>query len=95
MLVVTATHFARNLSDFLDQVENKKLSIRIVRNQKPVATVTPQIPHQSALQAFGDLYRPLARAVDDDWGADIERANQAIDGRLAPVDGKAAHNPWR
>ena len=95
MLDVTATHFARNLSDLLDQVEKKKLSIRILRNHKPVATLTPQIPPQNALQAFGDLYRPLEHTIDDDWWADIERADKAIDARLATADSKTARDPWR
>ena len=92
MIAVTATHFARNLSDLLDQVEQQGVSISILRNQKPVATLTPQIAHQSAMEAFGDLYRPLEHQIKDDWLADIERANQQLNGELRH---DAQIDPWQ
>lgn len=94
MLAITATYFARNLSQLLDQVEQKGVSIRIFRNQKPIATLTPQVAQQSAMEAFGDLYRPLEHMVDDDWLADIQRANTSIDGQLGNANLGTQHDPW-
>ena len=91
MHTVSATEFARNFSKMLDQVEHEGVTISIVRNRKQVATVVPCPRRESAMEAFGGLYRPLADAVKDDWMADIKRVNKALDGRL---NGKA-RNPWR
>jgi antitoxin (DNA-binding transcriptional repressor) of toxin-antitoxin stability system len=79
---VSATEFARNFSQMLDQIEHKGISISIVRNRRQVATVVPQLRRQNAMEAFGDLYRPLDGAVDDDWLADIRRVDKCVKGRL-------------
>lgn len=91
MHAVSATEFARNFSKMLDEVEHQGVTISIVRNHKQVATVVPGLRRESAMEAFGGFYRPLAGAVKDDWMADIKRVNKALDGRL---NGKA-RNPWR
>ena len=91
MLPVSATEFARNFSRMLDQVEHQGITISIVRNRKQVATVLPKLRQQSATEAFGDLYRPLAGAVKDDWMADSRRVGRAFKGRL---DSKR-QDPWR
>lgn len=91
MHAVTATEFARNFSQMLDQVERQGVTIAIVRNQKQVATVVPQLRHQSAMQAFGDLYRPLEGAVNDDWTADMKRVSKSLSGKLS----NKAQDPWQ
>lgn len=91
MHAVSATEFARNFSQMLDQVEHQGITIAIVRNQKQVATVVPQLRHQSAMEAFGDLYRPLEGAVKDDWMADIKRVNKSLKGTLS----SKAQDPWQ
>lgn len=91
MQAVSATQFARNFSQMLDQVEHQGVTIAIVRNHKQIATVVPQLRQHSAMEAFGDLYRPLDGAVKDDWMADIERVNHLLDGRLSGKE----HDPWR
>jgi antitoxin (DNA-binding transcriptional repressor) of toxin-antitoxin stability system len=91
MHAVSATEFARNFSQMLDQVEHQGITISIVRKQKQVATVMPQLRQQSAMEAFGDLYRPLEGAVKDDWLADIVRVNKSLDGRLS----SKARDPWQ
>ena len=90
MHAVSATEFARNFSQMLDQVEHQGVTISIVRNQRQVATVVPRLRQQSAMEAFGDLYRPLDGAVKDDWLADIKRVNKSIKGGLS---GKG-QDPW-
>ncbi len=42
------------------------VTISIVRNHKQIATLAPQLHHQSAMEAFGDLYRPMEHTVNDD-----------------------------
>ena len=91
MHTVSSTEFARNLSQMLDQVEHQGVTISIVRNQKQIATVVPQSRHQSAMEAFGDLYRPLQGAVKDDWMADIRRVDKFHKGSLS---GKV-QDPWQ
>lgn len=91
MHAVSATEFARNFSQMLDQVEHQGITIAIVRNQKQVATVVPQLRHQNAMEAFGDLYRPLEGAVKDDWMADIKRVNKSLKGTLS----SKAQDPWQ
>ncbi len=91
MHTVSATEFARNLSQMLDRVEHQGVTISIVRNQKQIATVVPQLRHQSAMEAFGDLYRPLQSAVKDDWMADIRRVDKFHKGSLSDK----ARDPWQ
>lgn len=91
MHAVSATEFARNFSQMLDQVEHQGITISIMRNQKQVATVVPQLRHQSAMEAFGDLYRPFDGAIKDDWLADIKRVAKSLKGTLS----SKAKDPWQ
>lgn len=91
MHAVSATEFARNFSLMLDQVEHQGITISIMRNQKQVATVVPQLRHQSAMEAFGDLYRPLDGAIKDDWMSDIKGVNKFLKVRLS----SKTQDPWQ
>lgn len=91
MQAVTATEFSRNFSQMLDQVEQQGVTIAIVRNHKQVAVLSPQMRQQNAMQAFGDLYRPLEHTITDDWLADISQVNAALDGQLSAP----AQDPWQ
>jgi len=88
MQTVTATEFARNFRQMLDQVEHRGEVISIVRNQRSVATVIPGTVHMTAMEAFGDLYRTLDDAAADTWLEDIRRADDSVDGLLSHRD------PW-
>lgn len=90
MQTVTATEFSRNFSQMLDQIEHDGAPISIVRNHKQIATVMPQRRVQGAMDAFGDLYRPLEGEVLDDWMDDIARVSQALQGDI----NSAARDPW-
>jgi antitoxin (DNA-binding transcriptional repressor) of toxin-antitoxin stability system len=91
MQAVTATEFARNFSQMLNQVEHQGVTISIVRNHKQIATLAPQLHHQSAMEAFGDLYRPMEHTVNDDWMTDIQRVNQSFNGQLSDPE----QDPWQ
>lgn len=91
MHAVTATEFARNFSQMLDRVEHQGVTISIVRNHKQVAAVVPQLPRQTAMEAFGDLYRPLDGVVKDDWLADIKRVGKSLKGGLTAK----GQDPWQ
>ena len=80
MHAVSATEFARNFSQMLDQVEHQGITISIVRNQRQVASVVPQLRTQTATEAFGDLYRPLEGAVKDDWILDTQGVAKTLKG---------------
>ena len=90
MHAVSATEFARNFSQMLDQVEHQGITISIVRNQRQVASVVPQLRTQTATEAFGDLYRPLEGAIKDDWILDTQRVAKTLKGdRL-----EKGRDPW-
>ena len=91
MQAVTATEFARNFSQMLNQVEHQGVTISIVRNHKQIATLAPQLHHQSAMEAFGDLYRPMEHTVNDDWMTDIQRVNQSFNSQLSDPE----QDPWQ
>lgn len=88
MQTVSATEFARNFRQMLDQVEHRGEVISIVRNQRSVATVIPGTVHMTAMEAFGDLYRTLDDEAAETWLEDIRRADDSFDGLLSDRD------PW-
>lgn len=90
MHAVSATEFARNFSQMLDQVEHQGITISIVRNQRQVASVVPQLQVQTAAQAFGDLYRPLEGAIRDNWMLDTKRVAKKLKGELL----EKGRDPW-
>ncbi len=90
MQAITATEFARNFSQMLDQVEHQGKSLSIVRNHKQIATVSPRLKPQTAMELFGDVYRPLEGPVDDAWMADIRRMDEVI----APDLFENLRDPW-
>lgn len=55
----SVTEVARNFSAVLDAVERDQEEIVLVRNQRHVARLVPEAPHQDALSVFGDLYRTI------------------------------------
>ena len=42
----------------------------------------PALPYQSAMDAFGGIFRSGDGAIDDDWMADIREANKSLRGNL-------------
>lgn len=90
MHAVSATEFARNFSRMLDQVEHQGITISIVRNQRQVASVVPQLRIQTATEAFGDLFRPLESSVTDDWMRDINRVAASLKSGVA----EEGRDPW-
>jgi len=90
MHAVSATEFARNFSRMLDQVEHQGITISIIRNQRQVASLVPQLRIQTATEAFGDLYRPLESSVTDDWMFDINRVAASLKGVVA----EEGRDPW-
>jgi PHD/YefM family antitoxin component YafN of YafNO toxin-antitoxin module len=63
MKSITATALARNLKSMLDQVEFKRETLSIVRNNQQIARIIPGAAQQNALEAMADLFRVLS---DDD-----------------------------
>src|SRR5579859_2901749 len=55
----SVTDVARNFSAVLDVLERDQEEVVLVRNQRHVARLVPEAPHQDALSVFGDLYRTL------------------------------------
>ena len=70
MKTLSVTDVARNFSAVLDAVERDQEEIVLIRNQRPIARLIPEAPHQDALSVFGDLYRTL----DDDTARALSAA---------------------
>lgn len=85
----SATDVARNFSAVLDALERRQEEIVLVRNQRRIARLVPEPPHQDALGVFADLYRTL-----DDETAD--RLSSAIASRRKRRRGRVAElrDPW-
>jgi antitoxin (DNA-binding transcriptional repressor) of toxin-antitoxin stability system len=70
MKSITATALARNLKRMLDQVEFKRESLSIVRNNQQIARIIPGAAQQNALEAMADLFRVLSDEDARDWVRD-------------------------
>jgi antitoxin (DNA-binding transcriptional repressor) of toxin-antitoxin stability system len=89
MKTLSVTDVARNFSAVLDSVEQGQEEILLVRNQRHVARLVPEPPHQDALSVFGDLYRTLDDATAEALSAAITRSRRGRRGRLSEL-----RNPW-
>lgn len=67
MTTITATELARNLSRVLDRLEGGSGSLVVERNGRPVATLVPGVPAQSASEAMADLHGTLDDATGRAW----------------------------
>jgi antitoxin (DNA-binding transcriptional repressor) of toxin-antitoxin stability system len=67
---ITATALARNLKRMLDQVEFKRESLSIVRNNQQIARIVPGAARQNALEAMADLFRTLSEDAARGWVRD-------------------------
>ncbi len=67
---ITATALARNLKRMLDQVEFKRETLSIVRNNQQIARIVPGAAQQNALEAMADLFRVLSDEDARDWVRD-------------------------
>ena len=61
----------------------------LVRNQRPIARLIPEAPHQDALNVFGNLYRTLDDETADAVSAAIASQRKSRRGRVAEL-----RNPW-
>jgi len=72
---ITATELARNLRQVLDKLVIDHEEILIERNSKEIARLVPGPGQQTALEAFGDLYRTLSDEAAKTWESDMRRFN--------------------
>lgn len=70
MKSITATALARNLKRMLDQVEFKRETLSIVRNNQQIARIIPGAAQQNALEAMADLFRVLSDEDARGWVRD-------------------------
>jgi antitoxin (DNA-binding transcriptional repressor) of toxin-antitoxin stability system len=85
----SVTDVARNFSAVLDSLEHDQEEIVLVRNQRHVARLIPEPPHQDALSVFGDLYRTLDNRTADRLSAAIASQRKRRRGRVAEL-----RDPW-
>jgi antitoxin (DNA-binding transcriptional repressor) of toxin-antitoxin stability system len=86
---LSVTDVARNLSAVLDALERDQEEIVLVRNQRHIARLIPEAPHQDALNVFGNLYRTLDDETADAVSAAIASQRKSRRGRVAEL-----RNPW-
>jgi antitoxin (DNA-binding transcriptional repressor) of toxin-antitoxin stability system len=86
---LSATEVARNFSAVLDALEHDQEEIVLVRNQRHVARLIPEPPHQDALSVFGDLYRTLDDETADALSAAIASRRKSRRGRVVEL-----RDPW-
>jgi antitoxin (DNA-binding transcriptional repressor) of toxin-antitoxin stability system len=86
---LSVTDVARNFSAVLDALERDQEEIVLVRNQRHIARLIPEAPHQDALNVFGNLYRTLDDGTADALSAAIASQRKSRRGRVAEL-----RDPW-
>ncbi len=89
MKTLSVTEAARNFSETIDRVEGKQEEIILVRNGRRVARIVPEIPAQTALEMFGDLYRTLDDKTAEALLSAVALAKKGRGGRVSEL-----RNPW-
>ncbi|MCL5408682.1 MAG: type II toxin-antitoxin system Phd/YefM family antitoxin [Candidatus Omnitrophica bacterium] len=87
MKEMTATEVVRNFRHVLDGIENTLEEVTIIRNNRPVARILPEVMQMTALEALADLYRTIEPIEGERWLKDLSKINQRISGKV--------RNPWR
>ena len=85
----SVTQVARNFSAVLDALARDQEEIVLLRNQRPIARLVPEAPHQDALSVFGDLYRTVDDETAEALSAAIASSRKSRRGRVAELGG-----PW-
>jgi len=83
---MTATEVVRGFSRLLDKLEHGGEEIVIVRNNHPIAKLTPGAPRMNAIEALGDLYGTLDDHEGTSWLKDIRKGDRMI--------AAEARDPW-
>jgi antitoxin (DNA-binding transcriptional repressor) of toxin-antitoxin stability system len=86
---LSVTEVARNFSAVLDDLERDQEEVVLVRNQRQIARLVPEAPHQDALSVFGDLYRTLDDETADALSAAIASYRKGRRGRVSEL-----RDPW-
>jgi hypothetical protein len=73
----------------LDALERDQEEVVLVRNQRRVARLVPEPPHQDAMSVLGDLYRTLDDRTADALSAAIASRRRSRRGRLTEL-----RDPW-
>lgn len=89
MKTLSVTAVARNFSAVLDALERDQEEIVLVRNQRHIARLVPEAPHQDALSVFGDLYRTVDDVTADALSAAVASQRKGRRGRVAEL-----RDPW-
>ncbi len=89
MKTLSVTDVARNFSAVLDALERNQEEIVLVRNQRHIARLIPESPHQDALNMLGDLYRTLDDETADALSGAIASRRKSRRGRVAEL-----RDPW-
>ena len=89
MKTLSVTEVSRHFSEVINSVEKKQEEIVLVRNQKRVARLVPEVAPQNALEVFGDLYRTLDDATVEALSSFRSGARRKRRGRVSEL-----RNPW-
>ena len=86
MITVTATDFARNLSNMLNRLEYENEEIAIMRNKHTIAKIVPGKPQMTALDVFADIYGILTDEEGKEWADDCKTMDH--------ISTKELRDPW-
>ena len=89
MKILTITEAARNFSAVIERVERDQEEVILVRNQKKIARLVPELTEQNALQVLGDLYGTLDENTADALLKAISRSKKGKGKTIAGM-----RNPW-
>jgi len=84
MKEITATDFSRNFKKVMDLVEFKSESIKVFRNDQPIAKIIPESHELTAIEAMSDLFRALPDPAGKNWEGDSRSGNFS----------SSLKNPW-
>lgn len=87
MRTLSVTHSARYFRAVLDAIERDQDEIVLVRNQRAIAILIPEVPHQVALEVCGDLYCTIDDDTSGELSAAIAATRKSRRGRLSELRG--------
>ena len=85
MKSLTASEVARNFSQVLDDLEEGREEVVIVRNCRAIARIVPEPEEQNALEVLGDLYPALDDETADALAEAIELRREEGIGTLTEL----------
>ena len=89
MKILSVAKAARRFSEVIDFIEQEQDEVVLVRNQRRVARLIPEIAPQTALEVFGDLYRTFNNETAQALSSAVASNKKKRRGHISEL-----RNPW-